>query len=219
MKLIAAISALAAIPALAHAQQGGPQPNIPKPTKADAQSVVEIVTTDKAKTQAYCGSETGIMAGDPWHYYSRALDSYADQLGQLDYAGVAPKLPKPQRRTQGFFTVEYLDGPLTSGSIKLLLSENAVGPPHGFELLKPLPLPDFPKFPQSPEISPPIQKPKGGFSIFGSPWRPIPALQGQYLEIIEKESKLREKTANLRTQFEQKYSSSKSATRHVAGEM
>ena len=54
LKLVAAISALAAIPALAHAQQSGPQPNIPKPTKADAQNVVEIITTDKAKTQAYC---------------------------------------------------------------------------------------------------------------------------------------------------------------------
>ena len=53
-KLVAAISALAAIPALAHAQQGGPQPNVPKPTKADVQNVVQIVTTDKAKTQAYC---------------------------------------------------------------------------------------------------------------------------------------------------------------------
>jgi hypothetical protein len=54
LKLVAAISALAAIPALAHAQQGGPQPNVPKPTKADVQNVVQIVTTDKAKTQAYC---------------------------------------------------------------------------------------------------------------------------------------------------------------------
>ena len=54
LKLVAAISALAAIPALAHAQQGGPQPNIPKPTKADAQNVIQIVTTDKVKTQAYC---------------------------------------------------------------------------------------------------------------------------------------------------------------------
>jgi hypothetical protein len=54
LKLVAAISALAAIPALAHAQQGGPQPKVPKPTKADAQNVVRIVTTDKAKTQAYC---------------------------------------------------------------------------------------------------------------------------------------------------------------------
>jgi hypothetical protein len=54
LKLVAAISALAAIPALAHAQQGGPQPKVPKPTKADAQNVVQIVTSDKAKTQAYC---------------------------------------------------------------------------------------------------------------------------------------------------------------------
>jgi hypothetical protein len=50
LKLVAAISALA-IPALAHAQQGD-QP--PKPTKADAQNVVQIITSDKAKTQAYC---------------------------------------------------------------------------------------------------------------------------------------------------------------------
>jgi hypothetical protein len=48
LKLVAAISALA-IPALAHAQQSGPQP-----TKADAQKVVQIITSDKVKTQAYC---------------------------------------------------------------------------------------------------------------------------------------------------------------------
>ena len=53
LKLVAAISALA-IPALAHAQQGGPQPNRPKPTKTDVQNVVQIVTTEKVKTQAYC---------------------------------------------------------------------------------------------------------------------------------------------------------------------
>jgi predicted nuclease with TOPRIM domain len=53
LSLVAAISALA-IPALAHAQQGGPQPTVPKPTKADAQKVVQIITSDKVKTQAYC---------------------------------------------------------------------------------------------------------------------------------------------------------------------
>src|SRR5215813_14768368 len=44
LKLVAAISALA-IPALAHAQQSGPQPK--KPPKADAQNVVQIITSDK----------------------------------------------------------------------------------------------------------------------------------------------------------------------------
>ena len=53
LKLVAAISAVA-IPALAHAQQSGPQPNVPKPTKADAQNVVQIITSDKVKMQAYC---------------------------------------------------------------------------------------------------------------------------------------------------------------------
>ena len=52
LKLAVAISALA-IPVLAHAQQGG-TPKIPKPTTAEVQNVVQIVTTDKAKTQAYC---------------------------------------------------------------------------------------------------------------------------------------------------------------------
>ena len=49
-KFIAAISALA-MPALAHAQPTGTQP---KPTTADAQNVVQIITSDKVKTQAYC---------------------------------------------------------------------------------------------------------------------------------------------------------------------
>ena len=54
LRLVATIAALAAIQALAHAQQSGPQPKVPKPTKADAQNVVQIVTSDKVKTQTYC---------------------------------------------------------------------------------------------------------------------------------------------------------------------
>ena len=52
LKLVAAIFAIAAISALAHAQQSGPQPT--KPTKADAQNVVQIITSDEVKMQAYC---------------------------------------------------------------------------------------------------------------------------------------------------------------------
>ena len=47
LKLVAAVSALA-ISALAHAEQSGPQPAVPKPTKADAQKVVQIITSDKS---------------------------------------------------------------------------------------------------------------------------------------------------------------------------
>ena len=51
LRLLTTISALVAMSAFAYAQQGGPQP---KPTKADAQNVVQIITSDKVKTQAYC---------------------------------------------------------------------------------------------------------------------------------------------------------------------
>jgi hypothetical protein len=54
LKLIAAVSAFVATAALAHAQQGGTPPSVQKPTKADAQNVVQIITSDKVKMQAYC---------------------------------------------------------------------------------------------------------------------------------------------------------------------
>ena len=54
LRLVAVITALVTVPMLAHAQQGGPPSNAPKPTKADAQNVVQIITSDKAKTQTYC---------------------------------------------------------------------------------------------------------------------------------------------------------------------
>ena len=53
LKLVAAISALAGTGACSSAT-GRPQPNIPKPTNADAQNVVQLITSDKVKTQAYC---------------------------------------------------------------------------------------------------------------------------------------------------------------------
>ena len=150
----------------------------------------------------------------PWYYYSRALDDYKEQLDQLDYVGVAPKLPKPRLRTQGFYSVLGLDDLLTSDSIKSLLSESSLGPPHGFDLLKPLPLPSFPKFPERPETFPPIQKPGLGFSIFGSPWRP-PKHEVDP-ETIVKEESLREQTSTLCQKSRAKVPNCQISTRYIA---
>ena len=88
LKLVTAISALA-IPALAHAQQSGPQPT-PKPTKADAQKVVQIITSDNVKTQAYCdltkleGQVTALQQGtDPKtiETLTKQAEALIDKLG------------------------------------------------------------------------------------------------------------------------------------------
>jgi hypothetical protein len=54
LKLVAAAFVLVTIPALAYGQQGGQPPNVPKPTKADVQKVVQIISSDKTKLQSYC---------------------------------------------------------------------------------------------------------------------------------------------------------------------
>lgn len=55
LKLVIAVVALAAMPALALAQQkGAPPPAAKPPTKADVQKVVNQIKGDKTKLDAYC---------------------------------------------------------------------------------------------------------------------------------------------------------------------
>jgi hypothetical protein len=53
LRLVAVVTAFVTLPAFVHAQ-GWPSSNAPKPTKADTQKVVQIISNDRAKTQAYC---------------------------------------------------------------------------------------------------------------------------------------------------------------------
>jgi protein-disulfide isomerase len=43
-----------AIPAVAQAQQNSPPANVPKPTTADVQKLVQAISSDKAKVKTYC---------------------------------------------------------------------------------------------------------------------------------------------------------------------
>jgi len=84
LKLVIAISALVAIPALAQAQ-GGPPPDAPKPSKADVQKVVQIISADKAKTQTYCDLSKlndAMMAADQ-KKDTKALDALGNQADTL----------------------------------------------------------------------------------------------------------------------------------------
>ena len=56
LKLVVAVSLFAALPMVAYAQQKNapPPPSAPKPTLAAVQKVVQMISGDKAKLQAYC---------------------------------------------------------------------------------------------------------------------------------------------------------------------
>jgi len=85
LKIVLAIATLAATTALAQAQPA--PPNVPKPTKADVQKVVQIVSGDKAKTQDYCALaklEDQMTALDPQKDEKKleALSNQADELAE-----------------------------------------------------------------------------------------------------------------------------------------
>jgi len=85
LKIVFAIATLLATTVLAQAQ--GAPPNVPKPTKADVQKVVQIVSGDKAKTQAYCELaklDDQMAALDPKKDEKKldALSQQADALAQ-----------------------------------------------------------------------------------------------------------------------------------------
>jgi hypothetical protein len=53
-KVVLAVSMCTALPMLANAQQNRQAANAPKPTVADVQKLVQIISGDKVKLKAYC---------------------------------------------------------------------------------------------------------------------------------------------------------------------
>ncbi len=54
LKLVMAVSLVAAVPMIAYAQNNDSTEKAPKPTMADAQKLVQMIGSDKAKLKAYC---------------------------------------------------------------------------------------------------------------------------------------------------------------------
>ena len=54
LKLLMAVTLIAIAPTVALAQKDDPADPAPKPTLADVQKVVQTISSDKSKLQAYC---------------------------------------------------------------------------------------------------------------------------------------------------------------------
>jgi len=88
LKIVIAVAAIAAIPALALAQQkGGPPPAAKAPSTADAQKVVNMIKGDKAKLDIYCqiakiGDQAQAAAQKKDQKKMDDLNQQAEALGQ-----------------------------------------------------------------------------------------------------------------------------------------
>jgi hypothetical protein len=87
LKLVMAVSLCAAIPTLAYAQQNGPAANVPKPSAADVQRLVQSIGSDQAKLKTYCdiGKLQGQMDQAEQKKDTKAvatLGAKADNLGK-----------------------------------------------------------------------------------------------------------------------------------------
>jgi hypothetical protein len=84
LKMIVAILVIAALPVCAQAQK----PSAAKVTKADAQTVVKMISSNKAKTQTYCDL---VKLGDQFQEIDPKDTKKADELNQR-MAELAAKL-------------------------------------------------------------------------------------------------------------------------------
>jgi hypothetical protein len=78
-KLVIAVALVAIIPVVASAQTDGADTKVPKPTIADAQKLVQIISSDKAKLKAYC--DIGKLQGQMESAYQKNDTKALDALG------------------------------------------------------------------------------------------------------------------------------------------
>jgi hypothetical protein len=98
LKLAAAFFALVAMPALAFGQKA------PKPTTADVQRVVQIISGDKAKSQAYCESKK--LYDQMAEAYKKNDSKTADALGKQADAFVSKLGPEYAKVMNGLQQVD-----------------------------------------------------------------------------------------------------------------
>ncbi|MGO9047765.1 MAG: hypothetical protein ACLQFW_12910 [Xanthobacteraceae bacterium] len=109
LKLVIAVGLFAIIPVAASAQTDGADTKVPKPTIADAQKLVQMISSDKAKLKAYCDigklqeqTESAEQKND-----TKALDALgakADSLAQQigpEYAKVVDGLEVDPNSAEG----------------------------------------------------------------------------------------------------------------------
>jgi hypothetical protein len=132
LPLVAAILALLAAPAFG--QQRSAPTNAPKPTKADAEKVAQIISGDKAKLQAYCDSKK--LYDQIGAAYKKNDTKTADALNKQADALVSKIGPEYSKLMDGLEQVDQKSSegqqftPIFAGLDKLCNGPAAAQPAH-----------------------------------------------------------------------------------------
>ena len=85
---------------------------------------------------------------DPWKRFRYELELFERDLKALNYVGAFEAHEPAGGRFDRLFSDFFPSSGITPENVTSLLSARFVGPPHGFDLLQPVPLPDVPKISQ-----------------------------------------------------------------------
>jgi hypothetical protein len=163
---------------------------------------------------------------DPWKDFRDKLDSFESNIKHLKYKG-AFDAPEPAWQYRFAFR-DIGKNNISVDQIPSILSPESVCPPHGLDLLKPVPVPQLPQFPAGQSellghrvknsVSQPSTVTFWGLLTKGKPRsEPRPESQSQLLEmaakferemhirILERAEKLQCKLHELRQQFAQQF--------------
>src|SRR5262249_40421260 len=94
-------------------------------------------------------------------------------------------------------------GAIALSQIQSLLKDDAVAPPHGVDLLRPLPIPEFPQLPARPES--PKGTPETGWPLFSRREPQPPAMPEFDKLIIERAERIQSKYQQKHTEFEAQF--------------
>ena len=147
---------------------------------------------------------------DPWKDFRYKLDLFESNIKHLKFQG-AFDTPQPDF-LHAFTFCDIGQNSISADQISSILSPDSVGPPHGLDLLKPLPVPQLPQFPAYPsELQDAAVKDSNPQPTVGKIWgifkgREAPRNDQRpewQSHILERAAKLQQKLEELRLQFEQ----------------
>jgi len=142
---------------------------------------------------------------DPWQSFEEQLEWYASRLRQIKYDGALCEPPAAFRLEWHFLSLP--ENGICPDQIMSVLSSESVGPPHGFDVLRPAPLPELPPLPSRPADVHVKARPASPLArLFGAGRsREVDATAERHRLILQKANELESKRETLQQELNRQF--------------